>query len=135
MTGTYEWVLAQAIIKAGLRQVAAGANPIALGLGISKAADAASEALLASATPVSDKKGIAQVATVSSRDEQVGELVGEAMTKVGTDGIRVEVSGDSATSAVLQTLVTEGVTRVSTSRPSLQEVYLHVFGESGVKVR
>src|SRR6187402_1387163 len=47
-------VLAQAIIKAGLRQVAAGANPIELGVGISKAADAVSEALLASATPVSD---------------------------------------------------------------------------------
>ena len=80
-------VLAQAIVKAGLRQVAAGANPIALGSGISKAADAVSEALLASATPVSDKKGIAQVATVSSRDEQIGELVGEAMTTVGHDGV------------------------------------------------
>src|SRR6187200_1363152 len=80
-------VLAQALIKTGLRHVAAGANPIALGVGISKAADAVSEALLASATPVSDKKGIAQVATVSSRDEQVGELVGEAMTKVGHDGV------------------------------------------------
>jgi chaperonin GroEL len=80
-------VLAQAIVKAGLRNVAAGANPMALGLGISKAADAVSEALLASATPVSDKKGIAQVATVSSRDEQIGELVGEAMTTVGTDGV------------------------------------------------
>jgi chaperonin GroEL len=57
-------VLAQAIIKTGLRNVAAGANPIALGLGISKAADAVSEALLASATPVSGKTGIAQVATV-----------------------------------------------------------------------
>ena len=66
-------VLAQAIVKAGLRQVAAGANPIALGSGISKAADAVSEALLASATPVSDKKGIAQVATVSSRDELTGD--------------------------------------------------------------
>src|SRR5258705_3551206 len=80
-------VLAQAIVKAGLRQVAAGANPIALGLGISKAADAVSEALLASATPVTDKKGIAQVATVSSRDEEIGEMVGEAMTKVGHDGV------------------------------------------------
>ncbi|HZC93322.1 MAG TPA: TCP-1/cpn60 chaperonin family protein, partial [Mycobacterium sp.] len=80
-------VLAQAIIKGGLRNVAAGANPIALGSGISKAADAVSEALLASATPVSGKKGIAQVATVSSRDQQIGKLVGEAMTKVGHDGV------------------------------------------------
>ncbi|HVQ52983.1 MAG TPA: chaperonin GroEL, partial [Mycobacterium sp.] len=99
-------VLAQAIIKAGLRQVAAGANPIELGLGISKAADAVSEALLASATPVSDKKGIAQVATVSSRDEEIGELVGEAMTKVGHDGV-VSVEESSTLNTELE--ITDGV--------------------------
>jgi chaperonin GroEL len=99
-------VLAQAIVKAGLRQVAAGANPIALGSGISKAADAVSEALLASATPVSDKKGIAQVATVSSRDEQIGDLVGEAMTKVGHDGV-VSVEESSTLNTELE--ITEGV--------------------------
>src|ERR1700761_1330425 len=99
-------VLAQAIIKGGLRNVAAGANPIELGLGISKAADAVSEALLASATPVSDKKGIAQVATVSSRDEQIGELVGEAMTKVGADGV-VSVEESSTMNTELE--VTDGV--------------------------
>src|SRR5919107_2130105 len=99
-------VLAQAIVKAGLRQVAAGANPIALGSGISKAADAVSEALLASATPVSDKKGIAQVATVSSRDEQIGELVGEAMTKVGHDGV-VSVEESSTLNTELE--ITDGV--------------------------
>jgi len=99
-------VVAQAIVKAGLRQVAAGANPIALGSGISKAADAVSEALLAKATPVSDKKGIAQVATVSSRDEQVGELVGEAMTKVGHDGV-VSVEESSTLNTELE--ITEGV--------------------------
>jgi chaperonin GroEL len=99
-------VLAQAIVKAGLRQVAAGANPIALGSGISKAADAVSEALLASATPVSDKKGIAQVATVSSRDEQIGELVGEAMTTVGHDGV-VSVEESSTLSTELE--ITDGV--------------------------
>ncbi|BBX04362.1 chaperonin GroL [Mycolicibacterium moriokaense] len=99
-------VLAQAMIKAGLRNVAAGANPIALGSGISKAADAVSEALLAAATPVSDKTGIAQVATVSSRDEQVGELVGEAMTTVGNDGV-VTVEESSTLNTELE--VTEGV--------------------------
>jgi chaperonin GroEL len=99
-------VLAQAIIKGGLRNVAAGANPIELGLGISKAADAVSEALLASATPVSGKKGIAQVATVSSRDEQIGKLVGEAMTKVGHDGV-VSVEESSTLSTELE--FTEGV--------------------------
>ncbi|WNG83156.1 chaperonin GroEL [Mycobacterium sp. ITM-2016-00316] len=99
-------VLAQAIVKAGLRNVAAGANPIALGAGISKAADAVSEALLAAATPVSDKKAIAQVATVSSRDEVVGDLVGEAMTKVGADGV-VTVEESSTLETALE--VTEGV--------------------------
>ena len=99
-------VLAQAIIKHGLRNVAAGANPIALGLGISKAADAVSEALLASATPVSGQTGIAQVATVSSRDEQIGELVGEAMTKVGHDGV-VSVEESSTLNTELE--FTEGV--------------------------
>ena len=99
-------VLAQALIKAGLRLVAAGVNPIALGSGISKAADAVSEALLAAATPVSGKKAIAQVATVSSRDEQIGELVGEAMTKVGTDGV-VSVEESSTMSTELE--FTEGV--------------------------
>ncbi len=99
-------VLAQALIRAGLRNVAAGANSIALGHGISKAADAVSEALLASATPVSDKTAIAQVATVSSRDEQIGELVGEAMTKVGHDGV-VSVEESSTLDTELE--FTEGV--------------------------
>ncbi len=99
-------VLAQALVKAGLRNVAAGANPIALGLGIGKAADAVSEALLAAATPVSDEKAIAQVATVSSRDEQIGQLVGEAMTKVGHDGV-VTIEESSTLSTELE--VTEGV--------------------------
>ncbi|KRD16913.1 molecular chaperone GroEL [Mycobacterium sp. Root265] len=99
-------VLAQAIVKAGLRNVAAGANPIALGAGISKAADTVSEALLAAATPVSDKKAIAQVATVSSRDEVVGDLVGEAMTQVGADGV-VTVEESSTLETALE--VTEGV--------------------------
>ncbi|MCX8554432.1 chaperonin GroEL [Mycolicibacterium mucogenicum] len=99
-------VLAQAIVKAGLRNVAAGANPIALGAGISKAADAVSEALLAAAKPVSDKTAIAQVATVSSRDELIGELVGEAMTRVGADGV-VTVEESSTLNTELE--VTEGV--------------------------
>ncbi|KHO23225.1 chaperonin GroEL [Mycolicibacterium setense] len=99
-------VLAQALVKAGLRNVAAGANPIALGLGIGKAADAVSEALLAAAIPVNDKKAIAQVATVSSRDEQIGELVGEAMTKVGHDGV-VTIEESSTLNTELE--VTEGV--------------------------
>src|SRR6201997_4078500 len=99
-------VLAQALVKDGLRMVAAGANPIALGIGIGKAGDAVSESLLASATPVSGKDAIAQVATVSSRDQQIGELVGEAMSKVGHDGV-VSVEESSTLSTELE--FTEGV--------------------------
>ncbi|MEB3050480.1 chaperonin GroEL [Mycolicibacter sp. MYC123] len=99
-------VLAQAIISAGLRNVAAGANPIALGAGIGKAADAVSEALLAAATPVAGKESIAQVATVSSRDPEVGEMVGEAMTKVGADGV-VSVEESSTLNTELE--ITDGV--------------------------
>ena len=99
-------VLAQALISGGLRNVAAGANPIALGAGIAKAADAVSEALLAAATAVSGKESIAQVAQVSSRDEEIGELVGEAMTKVGGDGV-VSVEESSTMSTELE--ITDGV--------------------------
>uniref|UniRef100_UPI0037C69865 chaperonin GroEL n=1 Tax=Mycolicibacterium sp. TaxID=2320850 RepID=UPI0037C69865 len=99
-------VLAQALVKAGLKNVAAGANPIALGAGIAKAADAVSEALLAAATPVSDKSAIAQVATVSSRDEHVGNLVGEAMTKVGSDGV---VSVEESSTLNTELVITDGV--------------------------
>src|ERR1700719_2465715 len=99
-------MLAQALVKGGLRLVAAGANPIALGQGIGKAADAVSDALLASATPISDKKAIAQVATVSSRDEQIGEMVAEAMTTVGHDGV-VTVEESSGMNNELE--ITEGV--------------------------
>ncbi|TVS87061.1 chaperonin GroEL [Mycobacterium helveticum] len=99
-------VLAQALVKGGLRLVAAGANAMELGAGISKAADAVSEALLASATPVSGREGIAQVATVSSRDEEIGALVGEAMHKVGTDGV-VSVEESSTMNTELE--FTEGV--------------------------
>ncbi|HTM86498.1 MAG TPA: TCP-1/cpn60 chaperonin family protein, partial [Mycobacterium sp.] len=99
-------VLAQALIKAGLRNVAAGANPITLGLGIAKAADAVSEALLAAATPASGKDGIAQVATVSSRDERVGALVGEAMTTVGGDGV---VSVEESSTLQTELEITDGV--------------------------
>lgn len=99
-------VLAQALVKNGLRNVAAGANPIALGAGIGRAADVVSEALLASAIPVADKAAIAAVATVSSRDEEVGAMVGEAMTKVGGDGV-VSVEESSTMNTELE--ITDGV--------------------------
>ncbi|MBC2643411.1 MULTISPECIES: chaperonin GroEL [unclassified Rhodococcus (in: high G+C Gram-positive bacteria)] len=99
-------VLAQAIVRGGLKNIAAGANPMALGIGINAAADKVVEALLAVAKPVEGKNSIAQVATVSSRDEEIGEMVGEALTRVGTDGVvTVEESSTLATELV----ITEGV--------------------------
>jgi chaperonin GroEL len=99
-------VLAQAMVQEGLRNVAAGANPTALGRGIAAAADAVADALLAKATPVTGEQAIAQVATVSSRDGRIGALIGEAMTKVGEDGvITVEESSTMAT----ELEITEGV--------------------------
>src|ERR1700738_1250467 len=99
-------VLAQAMVREGLRNVAAGANPIALGRGIGAAADAVAAALVARATPVAGEQAIAQVATVSSRDPEIGVLIGQAMTKVGEDGvIPVEESSTMATEVEF----TEGV--------------------------
>ncbi|MEV0581621.1 chaperonin GroEL [Nonomuraea sp. NPDC050310] len=80
-------VLAQAMVKEGLRNVAAGANPMDLKRGIDKAARAVSEKLLASAKPVEDKKSIASVATISAQDAKIGELIAEAFDKVGKDGV------------------------------------------------
>ena len=99
-------VLAQALIKNGLRNVAAGANPIALGSGMAKAAEAVSQALLDAATPVSGKNGIAQVATVSCRDEEIGAMVGEGMTQVGADGV---VSIEESSTMETELEITEGV--------------------------
>ncbi|WP_040794627.1 chaperonin GroEL [Nocardia higoensis] len=99
-------VLAQALVRGGLKNVAAGANPITLGSGIAKAADAVSEALLAAATPVSGEQAIAQVATVSSRDEEIGEMVGKALTTVGKDGV---VTVEESSTLQTELVVTEGV--------------------------
>ncbi|MFD1931385.1 MULTISPECIES: chaperonin GroEL [Nonomuraea] len=80
-------VLAQAMVREGLRNVAAGASPLSLKRGIDQAAKAVSEKLLATARPVEDKKEIANVATISAQDARIGELIAEAFDKVGKDGV------------------------------------------------
>ncbi|TDC98927.1 chaperonin GroEL [Nonomuraea deserti] len=80
-------VLAQAMVREGLRNVAAGASPLSLKRGIDKAAKAISDKLLATARPVEDKKEIANVATISAQDAQIGDLIAEAFDKVGKDGV------------------------------------------------
>jgi chaperonin GroEL len=80
-------VLAQALVREGLRNVAAGASPAALKKGIDAAVAAVSQALLDGARPVEGKDDIAAVAGLSAQDKQVGELIAEAMDKVGKDGV------------------------------------------------
>ncbi|MGW2151992.1 chaperonin GroEL [Nonomuraea sp. NPDC001699] len=80
-------VLAQAMVREGLRNVAAGASPLSLKRGIDKAAKEISDRLLASAREVGDKKEIANVATISAQDAKIGELIAEAFDKVGKDGV------------------------------------------------
>ncbi len=95
-------VLAQAIVREGLKNVAAGANPQALKRGIDKAVEAAVAHISKVATPVKDRSAIAQVATISANDSTIGDLIAEAMEKVGKDGvITVEESKGTQTSLEL----------------------------------
>ena len=80
-------VLTQAIVREGLKNVTAGANPIGIRRGIEKAVATAVEELKAIAQPVANKEAIAQVAAVSSRSEKVGDYISEAMERVGKDGV------------------------------------------------
>src|SRR5699024_5433415 len=80
-------VLTQAIVREGLKNVTAGANPIGIRRGIESAVSVAVDALKSIAQPVANKEAIAQVAAVSSRSEKVGEYISEAMEKVGNDGV------------------------------------------------
>ncbi len=91
-------VLAQAMIREGLKNVAAGANPVGVKKGIEKAVAAAVEELRTISKQIEDKDSIAQVASISSGDEEVGQLIAEAMERVGKDGvITIEESKGFAT--------------------------------------
>ncbi|MDA2583304.1 chaperonin GroEL [Bacillus cereus] len=80
-------VLAQAMIREGLKNVTAGANPMGLRKGIEKAVTAAIEELKTISKPIEGKSSIAQVAAISAADEEVGQLIAEAMERVGNDGV------------------------------------------------
>ncbi len=99
-------VLAQAMVREGLRSVAAGINPIGLKRGIDAAADAVAEALRARAADVASHTEIAQVATVSAQDPAIGDLIAEAMDRVGREGV-ITVEEGSTLSTELE--VTEGM--------------------------
>ncbi|ADU49356.1 chaperonin GroEL [Intrasporangium calvum] len=99
-------VLAQAMVKEGLRNVAAGANPMALKRGIEKAVEAVSEALLAAATEVTTKEQIASTASISAADEEIGALIAEAMDKVGKEGV---ITVEDSNTMGLELEMTEGM--------------------------
>src|SRR5215469_18378708 len=80
-------VLAQAIVNEGLKNLAAGANPMQLRQGIEKGVAAVVEYIKSEATPVDGRKEIAQIATVSAADPQIGELIADVMERVGRDGV------------------------------------------------
>ncbi|AYD90461.1 chaperonin GroEL [Actinomyces sp. 2119] len=99
-------VLAQALVREGLRNVAAGANPIALRRGIDKAVEVVVERLLADAKDVETQEEIAATASISAADEQIGELIAEALEKVGHEGV---VTVEESNTFGLELEVTEGM--------------------------
>ncbi|WP_016906495.1 chaperonin GroEL [Streptomyces xiaopingdaonensis] len=99
-------VLAQALVKEGLRNVAAGANPMALKRGIEKATESVSAALLEQAKDVETKEQIASTASISAADTQIGELIAEAMDKVGKEGV---ITVEESQTFGLELELTEGM--------------------------
>ncbi len=99
-------VLAQALVKEGLRNVAAGAGPAALGEGIAAAAAKISEVLLAKATPVNGHEHIAQVGAIASREQEIGDMIAQAIDTVGNDGV-ITVEEGSTLATELE--ITEGL--------------------------
>jgi len=96
-------ILAQAILQEGFKNVAAGANPIQLQKGILKAADCAVDALHRNATAVSTKEDVANVAAISCEDRELGDMVGEALDRVGMEGvIKVDETGKYVTTLDIQ---------------------------------
>ena len=99
-------VLAQAMVKEGLRNLAAGAQPMDLKIGIEKAVAAVSARLRENASVVADKAEIADVATISAQDRAIGDLIAEAMDKVGKDGV---ITVEEASTTALELEFAEGM--------------------------
>ena len=99
-------VLAQAMVREGLRNVAAGSSPMEMKTGIEAAVEAVSEALLAAATEIETQEEIAHVASISAQDRAIGELIAEAMSKVGKDGV---ITVEEAQTMGLELEFTEGL--------------------------
>ena len=98
-------LLAQAIIREGLKNVSAGANPMVMRKGMQKAVDAAIEAIKANSQAVNGSADIARVGTVSSGDEEIGKLIAEAMEKVSHDGVITVEESTSTKMPLLKLLI------------------------------
>jgi chaperonin GroEL len=99
-------VLAQAMVREGVRNVAAGANPLSLKRGIDAAVEAVNDQLLKNARDVNDQSEVAQVAAISAQDPKIGELIAEAFDKVGKDGV---ITVEEAQTMGLELEFTEGM--------------------------
>ena len=99
-------LLAQALVREGMKNVTAGANPMVLRKGIKKAVDRAVECLIANSKPISGKEDIARVGTISAEDEVIGELIADAMEKVTSDGV---ITVEESKSADTYSEVVEGM--------------------------
>jgi chaperonin GroEL len=99
-------VLAQALVREGLRNVAAGADPITLKRGIEKAVEAVTKELIANAKPVETKEQIAATASISAGDTQIGEIIAEAIDKVGREGV---VTVEESNTFGIELQLTEGM--------------------------
>ncbi|MEI6362139.1 MAG: chaperonin GroEL [Actinomycetes bacterium] len=99
-------VLAQAMVREGIKQVAAGASPMEVKRGIDKAVKAATDELIKNSREVADKTEIANVATISSQDSEIGELIADAFDKVGKDGV---ISVEESNTTGLELEFTEGM--------------------------
>jgi chaperonin GroEL len=129
-------VLAQAIVNEGLKNVAAGANPMLLKRGILAAAEAVAKSIGEQATQISTKEEIAQVASVSAQDEEIGNLIAEVMDKVGKDGV---VTVEESKGLEFETEYVEGmqfdrgyispyfITSPDTMEASIDEPYILIY--------
>ncbi|MBR0443183.1 MAG: chaperonin GroEL, partial [Clostridia bacterium] len=99
-------LLAQALVREGMKNVTAGANPMVLRKGIKKAVDRAVECLVANSKPVSGKEDITRVGTISAGDEVIGQLIADAMEKVTSDGV---ITVEESKSADTYSEVVEGM--------------------------
>ncbi|GAA2789723.1 chaperonin GroEL [Crossiella cryophila] len=137
-------VLAQALVREGLRNVAAGANPMSLKRGIEKAVEAVAEALLKTAKEVETKEQIAATASISAADTTIGELIAEAMDKVGKEGV---ITVEESNTLGLELELTEGmrfdkgytsgyfVTDTERQEAVLEDPYILLYGSKIASVK